>query len=130
MEDPRSDAAVAATAGQVLRTSSGAVARAEFSASTGGHTAGGEFPAIADLGDAVSPYHRWTTTLLSSSVAAAFGLDTLLGIRVTQRTGLGTDGGRVVGLVLTGTARTVTVTGDEFRVRMGLRSNWFSVVNQ
>jgi SpoIID/LytB domain protein len=126
-EDPRSDAAVAGTAGQVLRTSSGATARAEFSSSTGGHTAGGDFPAVADLGDSVSPFHDWTKSLPSADVAAAFGVGTLLDFQVTERNGLGADGGRVLSVVLEGTSGTVTVTGNEIRSRLGLRSDWFIV---
>jgi SpoIID/LytB domain protein len=128
-EDPRSDAAVAGTAGQVLRTPSGATARAEFSSSTGGHTAGGGFPAVADLGDSVSPFHDWTTSLASADVAAAFDVGTLLDFRITQRNGLGADGGRVLSVVLEGTSGTVTVTGNEIRSRLGLRSDWFTVAS-
>lgn len=128
-EDPRSDAAVAGTAGQVLRTSSGATVRAEFSSSTGGHTAGGDFPAVADLGDSVSPFHDWTKSLPSDDVAAAFGVGTLLDFRITQRNGLGADGGRVLSVVLEGTSGTVTVTGSEIRSRLGLRSDWFTVAS-
>ena len=54
MEDPRTDTAIAATAGQVRLDGKGAVARTEFSSSTGGYTAGGTFPAVPDEGDAVS----------------------------------------------------------------------------
>ena len=46
LEDPRTDRAVAETAGQVRIDAKGAVARTEFSSSTGGYTAGGMFPAV------------------------------------------------------------------------------------
>jgi SpoIID/LytB domain protein len=129
LEDARADAAVAGTAGRVLRFSDGKVVRAEFSSSTGGYTAGGAFPAVPDLGDSVSPYHNWTKTLLSSDVAAAYGVGTLLDFMVASRNGLGADGGRVLSVVIKGTAKTVTVTGDDVRIKFGLRSNWFTVRN-
>ena len=53
IEDSRTDRAVAETAGEV-RLLGGAVARTEFSSSTGGHSAGGVFPAVLDEGDAVA----------------------------------------------------------------------------
>ncbi len=96
LEDRRSDQAVAITAGTV-RTRGGAVARTEFSSSTGGWTAGGTFPAVPDAGDAYAgnPYHTWRTTIPASTVEAAYGRGALLGIDVTERNGLGADGGRV-----------------------------------
>src|SRR3954469_3429550 len=61
-----SDTAVTATAGQV-RMLNNAVARTEFSSSTGGFTAGGVFPAVVDEGDdvcvnaaACNNNHNWT----------------------------------------------------------------------
>ena len=52
-EDPRTDAAIDATRGVVRRmNSTGSIARAEFSSSTGGWSAGGTFPAVVDVGDA------------------------------------------------------------------------------
>ena len=42
----------------------------EFSASTGGYTAGGNFPAVRDDGDSVSPTHEWTATVGSGKSAA------------------------------------------------------------
>jgi len=127
LEDRRTDAAVAATALVVLRTASGAIARAEFSSSTGGYTAGGQFPAVPDDGDVASPYHNWTTSVPATTIASAFGVGTLTGIRVTERNGLGADGGRVTKVDISGTTKTVSTTGDRVRSALGLRSDWFSV---
>jgi SpoIID/LytB domain protein len=127
VEDRRTDAAVAGTAGVVMRTAAGAVVRTEFSSSTGGYTAGGEFPAVLDEGDSASPYHNWSQTISASVVAGAFGVGELLDIRVVKRNGLGADGGRVLSVQVVGTARTVTATGSYVRSQLGLRSDWFSV---
>src|SRR5437660_6417454 len=130
VEDPRSSAAVAATSGEV-RASGGQIASTEFSSSTGGYTAGGRFPAVADEGDAISsnPHHAWDVTVPVSSVEAAYaGIGSLVGLRVTQRNGLGDLGGRVTQVQIQGTQGVTTTTGDDFSARLGLRSNWFRVV--
>ncbi|MGY1821260.1 SpoIID/LytB domain-containing protein [Geodermatophilus sp. SYSU D00079] len=127
LEDPRTDAAIAATAGIVLRNGAGAIVRAEFSSSTGGHTAGGAFPAIADDGDVVSPHHDWTQAVPATTIANAFGVGTLTDVRVTKRNGLGADGGRVLEVQVVGTTGSVTATGSTMRTRLGLKSDWFVV---
>jgi SpoIID/LytB domain protein len=127
IEDARTDSAVASTLGQV-RMLNGAVARTEFTSSSGGYTApGGIFPAVDDPGDNVSPYYNWSTTLGGQQVGQAFGVGTLLSINVLSRNGLGADGGRVTKVRVTGTGRSVDVTGDAFRSALGLRSDWFSI---
>ncbi len=125
IEDPQTDDAVNATYGQV-RLLGGAVARTEFSSSSGGFTAGGTFPAVRDDGDTASPYHNWSTTVLTSSVESAFGVGQLQELIVTSRNGLGADGGRVLAVRVSGTSRSVVVSGDQFRSSLGLRSDWFS----
>jgi len=126
--DPRTDQAVDETAGEV-RIRSGAVARTEFSSSTGGWSAGGVFPAVNDQGDAVSsnPNHTWATSVARSTIESAYNLGTLTGIQVTQRNGLGDMGGRVLSIRLTGTNRTVDVTGNQLRSALGLKSDWFDI---
>ncbi|MGZ4588791.1 MAG: SpoIID/LytB domain-containing protein [Mycobacteriaceae bacterium] len=124
-EDRRSDAAIAATAGVVL-TRGGAVARAEFSSSSGGYTAGGTFPAVVDDGDNVSPFHNWSANIPAGDIAAVFNVGALIAVQVTARNGLGADGGRVTSVTISGTQRTVAVTGDQMQAALGLRSNWFS----
>jgi SpoIID/LytB domain protein len=127
-EDPVTNAAVAQTTGEV-RVRAGALVRTEFSASSGGWTAGGEFPPVRDVGDAVgdNPYHSWSTTIDGARIEARYELGNLLAIGVVERNGLGADGGRVLLLRMVGTTKTVEVTGASFRVAFGLRSDWFTV---
>ena len=129
LEDPRSDAAVAATAGTVRFDAAGRVSRTEFSASTGGWTAGGSFPAVQDLGDdtAANPNHNWSVLVDVGTLAAGLGTPPITGIAVTRRNGLGADGGRVLQVAVDTTGGTFTFTGAEFRARAGLRSDWFTV---
>ncbi|MCU4185551.1 hypothetical protein K6U06_14375 [Acidiferrimicrobium sp. IK] len=135
-----SDAAVQATAG-VVRTCTaaacgtpGQVAFTEFSSSTGGWTAGGAFSAAVDDGDGVAqagnPNHDWSQTVPASSIEAAWpSIGTFESITVTARNGLGDLGGRVKSLVVSGTAGSVTVSGDSFAANLGLRSDWFAPTN-
>jgi SpoIID/LytB domain protein len=131
------DAEVAATAGQVLYCEAGtscgpagSIALAEYSASTGGYTSGGAFPAVPDLGDAAAanPVHAWTVDIPVTTLEAAFpAIGTFLGADVTKRNGLGQIGGRVEDLDVVGSAGSVTLTGDQFAADIGLHSDWFEV---
>ena len=126
------NAAVDATAGQVRRHSNGLIARTEFSSSTGGYTAGGTFPAVIDEGDAVAsnPNHTWTAEVPVASIQGAYPhIGTLLSVDVTSRNGLGDWGGRVRELVLRGTHGNQVLSGDTFRSKFGLKSDWFLVTN-
>jgi hypothetical protein len=108
----------------------GAVASTEFSSSTGGWTAGGTFPAVEDLGDAVAanPYHSWTTTVTTAVIQSTWpSIGTLTAIVVTARDGNGDFGGRVLTLELHGSAGVVHLTGATFQAVLGLRSTWFSL---
>ena len=127
-ETPQTDAAVAATTGLVRRLAGGALARTEFSSSTGGWTTPGTFPAVVDLGDSVSSNsrHSWSATLSTASIAAAYGIGGFVNVVVTRRTGYGEWGGRVLTVDVVGTARTVSVTGAAFQASFGLYSTWFS----
>ncbi len=133
LEQPSTDAAVAATAGEVLRYGDGRLARTEFSASSGGYTNGTPtcgtcaFPAVPDDGDFASPYHNWGTTLSASAVESTYGVGTLQGIEVVRRNGLGDGGGRSVDVTIWGSTRAVTVSGDSFRSAFALRSDWFFI---
>jgi SpoIID/LytB domain protein len=129
--DPRTDAAVDATAGRVRLRGNGTVARTEFSSSTGGWTAGGDFPAVVDEGDAVlaNPNARWQTTVRLASIEASYGRGPLVGIGVVERNGHGADGGRVERVELRFRDGSVMLGGDTVRRRFGLKSNWFSIGN-
>jgi SpoIID/LytB domain protein len=128
-EDSRTDAAVWATSGQVRRKGNGLIARTEFSASSGGYTAGGEFPAVDDAGDRTlaNPNRSWSVQTTRSQVAARLGIPQITGARVTQRNGLGADGGRVLQVVFDTTGGSRTFTGNQVRIAMGLKSDWFTI---
>jgi peptidoglycan hydrolase-like amidase len=125
-ESSYSDFAVAATSG-VVRLLGGAPARTEYSASTGGYTAGGTFPAVPDLGDATlsNPYHTWATTVPTSTIEGAYGKGALVSVDQVVTTGLGDDGGRVVSMRLVFSGGAITVSGSSFQSTFGLRSSWF-----
>jgi SpoIID/LytB domain protein len=127
-EDSRTDRAVAETNGQVMYLG-GAVARTEFSSSSGGYTAGGTFPAVPDQGDLVpaNPNANWSVKVAPGKIASAFGVGALQDISILARNGLGSEGGRVTSVRVTGTTRSVDVTGNAFRSALGLKSDWFSI---
>ncbi|WP_051639706.1 SpoIID/LytB domain-containing protein, partial [Cellulomonas sp. URHE0023] len=130
LEDARTNAAVQGTAGVALAMPGGAIARAEFSSSTGGYTAGGTFPAVVDDGDATgqNPNRNWISTIPVGTVASGLGVSSIRSISVTQRNGLGAEGGRVLSVrVVDNAGVTKTLTGNQVRVALGLRSDWFSI---
>ncbi|MDQ6935085.1 MAG: SpoIID/LytB domain-containing protein [Actinomycetota bacterium] len=131
-EDSRSNAAVAATAGQVL-TSAGHPVFTQFSSSSGGWTSAGGFsylPAKPDPYDgfAGNPVHTWTRTIDSRTIQRAYPqLGSLLRLRITQRDGNGDWHGRAQTVVLDGSRSDVTISGEAFRSLYGLRSSWFTI---
>lgn len=130
-EDSRSDAAVAATSGQVLAWG-GQPAFTQFSSSSGGWLSAGSRPYLVAKPDpydgaAGNPVHAWTLRLTASRVQAAYPrIGTLRRLHVTRRDGHGEWGGRVLTVVLDGTRGDVTLSGDTFRSVFGLRSSWFA----
>jgi len=142
IEHPSTDAAVVATAGMVRRVGSatGPVAFTMFAASTGGQTVDGvgslmPYRGVVDEGDSVSlnPYHRWSVDVAVSRIETAFpAIGNYQRVEVLERNGVGEWGGRVLSLRLTGSSSSLTMTGDQFRAKIGvltLRSNWFRVVD-
>ncbi len=129
-ETTSTDAAVRATKGQYLAYK-GAPALTQFSSSSGGRTSVGSQPylkAAADPYDKWSgnPNHAWTTTVTASRIQSAYpAIGTLKKLTVSKRTGGGAMGGRVSTVKLVGSARTVTITGNDARWAFGLKSNWF-----
>lgn len=125
----RTDSAIAATSGQVRLRPNATVARTEFSSSTGGYTAGGDFPAVKDEGDSVeiNPNARWTKSVSSTVLERRYGLGTLTGAEVVSRNGSGPWGGRVTALRLDFANGTRTLSGDQARRALGLKSNLFNV---
>ena len=77
-ESALTDLAVDDTPGEVMEFPGGAVAATQYSASTGGYTAPGAFPAVADAGDSVcvpgacNPNHTWTTSVPVSTIDATW----------------------------------------------------------
>ena len=136
-EYPATDAAVLAVAGVVRRVgnTSGPIAYTMFAASSGGWTAAGvgqfmPFPAVADLGDStpLNPNFSWSATLAGSAISNRYpSIGSFAGLTVLARNGLGDWGGRVTSMRVTGSAGSVTITGDQFRSAFGLKSNWFNV---
>ena len=129
VEDRRTNAAADATAGQV-RLAAGKPAFTEFSASTGGYTAGGQFPAVEDKGDVISPSHNWTVTLSPNTIGGAFGVGALRSFEVIEANGLGPNWGRAVKVRVVGSAGSVVVTGEDARTMLGLRSSFFAIKGQ
>ena len=133
-EHPASDAAVRATAGQVLVDDAQPIF-AQFSASNGGWTrANPGFPYLVAKKDPYdtwsgNPYRSWTVTLDGAAIAAQFpAIGDFVSMSVSQRDGHGAWGGRATELTLVGTSSTITVDPDTFRTRFGLRETWFRIV--
>jgi len=131
LEDSRTDAAIAQTAGQVRMMPNGNIVRTEFSSSTGGWTAGVTFPPVQDEGDDISlnSRHTWRTSRTPSEVESSWpAIGKLVSLQVTGRNGYGDWGGRATSVRIEGTSGVVTVTGNTFRSELGLFSNWFRFV--
>ncbi len=132
-ESAITDLATSATAGQVMEFPGGSVAATQYSASTGGWTNPGAFPAVPDAGDSVcvpgacNPNHNWTTTVPVSTIDATWPqLGDLQSITITGRNGYGDWGGRVTAMTLVGSNQNVSLTGDAFAAALGLKSDWFT----
>ncbi|MBV9803224.1 MAG: SpoIID/LytB domain-containing protein [Solirubrobacterales bacterium] len=136
-ETPATDAAVAATAGQIV-TYNGAPVVTYFFSSSGGYTENIEdawpgasaspwLRGVADPYDGAGgdPYHQWTRQLSLAAAARQLGhllKGKLLGIRVTQHGA----SPRIMSAVVIGTGGSTTVTGDQLQGAFGLLSTWAS----
>ena len=137
-ESAITDAATLDTQGWVMEES-GRIMTTEYSASSGGYTAPGTFPAVPDNGDAVcppgingacNPNHNWKASIPVSSIESTWPqLGTLQSISFTSRNGFGDLGGRVLSMTLVGSSQNVVVTGDQFAADFNLLSNWFALSN-
>ncbi len=128
-------AAALATSGQVMVVNgTSTVATTEYSSSSGGYSAGAQFPAVVDAGDAVcvsasvcNTHHTWTVNIPVSTIQATYPqIGTLSTVTITSRNGLGDFGGRVNSMTLGGSGGSVTVTGNAFAAAFNLQSNWFT----
>lgn len=130
LEDPRTDLAIAETAGVVIRGRNGAVVRTEFSSSNGGRTAGGIFTAQTDPGDlaANSSLMMWTRNVTAAQVQQRFPqIGTLTSI-TTAHDGLGGDwNGYTTEVTISGTNGSAKVSGWSFRTTFGLPAPWYGV---
>jgi stage II sporulation protein D len=136
-ETPATDAAVAATAGQIV-TYDGAPAMTYFFASSGGHTENiedawpgaaadpwlrGEPDPYDDAGG--NPYYRWGNQFSIAAAGARLGRlvrGRLIGIKVTK-TGASP---RIMLAQVVGTGGTTTVTGGQLESAFSLPSTWAS----
>ena len=122
---PASDAAIRATARQVLQ-SDGASAFTEFSSSNGGWTVAGSEPYLVAKQDSWDPVNGWRYRLPATKIEAAYpAIGDFQRLRVLKRDGHGAWNGRVIRLRVVGSRGSVTRTGEEFRVTFALRSTWW-----
>lgn len=131
VEQRGSNAAISATARQV-RTYDGKPAFTQFSSSNGGWIAPGSLPyqvAKQDPYEAASgnPNNSWEVTLSDDVIEAQFpGVGDFQRFEITP-TANPNAGGRVSSVKIVGASRSTSLTGDQFRVRFGLRSTLFHV---
>ena len=135
-ESPLTDAATIATLGVVMEHGdSGVPLTTEYSASTGGYTVAGTFPAVVDAGDAICPPgvagaepepHVARERARGEVQAAWPQLGTLESITVTARDGFGDWGDRVESMTLVGWSQDVVVTVDAFAAALGFPFDWFT----
>ena len=109
----------------------GAPALAMFSASNGGRSVAGSAPYLVAQ---VDPYddvagnvsHTWSTTVSVSRIESAWpAIGSLRGLRITSRSGGGDWGGYVNTMIIEGSSGSVTVSGDQVRGALSLKSRWF-----
>ena len=130
-ERATTNAAAKATSGKIV-TYQSKPAFTQFSSSSGGRTAKGSRPYLKDALDwydqfAGNPHRSWSVSVSAAKLEKAFPtIGTLRTIKVTKRTGYGDWKGRVVYATLTGSKGSKTVTGNDLRFKLGLRSNWFA----
>lgn len=135
-EHPASTEAVQATRGRVVLYQ-GQPAFTQFSSSNGGYSSAGSQPYLVAQPDPYeassdNPNDPWTATVTSAQIEKAWpAVSTLVSISFS-RDGLGAHfGGRVTSVTLTGSLgglpTQVKVTGDDFRLRLGLKSTWLEL---
>lgn len=129
-EQQSTNAAVWASRG-VIRVWRGQPILAEFSSSNGGQTAGSSVSYQTARPDPfdndVNPYARWAVTIDGARVAAIWNLGRFTDAHVVGRTGGGRWGGRAARVRLVGSQRTTTISGDDLRLALGLRSTYVRV---
>jgi len=131
-EKPSTNAAVNATAGQVVLYD-GEVAKTYFFSSSGGRTASADdvwgepvpyLVSVPDPYDSISPHHDWGPYVFTGTKLAK--MLKMKGQVVDLQPELNSSG-RIKVLNVIGTKGTLAVPGAVLRKKMGLRSTWFSV---
>ena len=126
-EHPGTDAAIAATA-KSIRSFAGEPAFTQFSASNGGWSAAGTQPYLVAQKDPYdtwggNPYSSWTVTVPAAQLEKQWSsIGSLTDVQVVSRDGNGAFGGRAEKVRVVGVLGQVTMTGDEFRSALALRS--------
>jgi stage II sporulation protein D len=132
-ESVRSDAAVSATAGQIV-TYAGVPAVTYYFSTSGGHTENVEFSFVGSLSkpwlvgvpdpyDSQSPWHRWTVRFSAAALDRRLRAPgAFKRLKVLQR-GVSP---RVVRAQIVGTRGSREVTGPQVRAALGLRDTWFT----
>jgi stage II sporulation protein D len=144
-ETKRGREAARRTSGLVA-TWNGQLIDAFYHSTSGGRTTdpasawGGDTPpylkGVDDPWSEISPHHRWDSILTAAEIRKlgfeAFN-GTILGVRVTDRT----PHGRASRVEITLSAKTVSMTGQEFQTAVGralgwnyLKSDWFEAVSK
>lgn len=132
-EEPTTDQAVKRTRRQVVKHN-GSVIPTYFFSSSGGRTESSEYgfsggsprpylKSVRDPWDKGSPHHSWRVRLSRAEMESKLGSlvqGRLRRIRVLERG----DSPRVVRARVVGSAGKTTVSGDDLRWRLGLRSTW------
>jgi stage II sporulation protein D len=131
-EKPSTNAAVNATAGQVVLYE-GAVAKTYFFSTSGGRTASAEdvwgepvpyLVSVADPYDSISPHHDWGPLVFTGAKLAK---KLKMKGRVVDLQPEVNSSGRIKVLNVVGSKNTLAVQGADLRRRLGLRSTWFSI---
>jgi stage II sporulation protein D len=132
-EASSTNAAVAATPGEVV-TVGGQVAQTFFFSTSGGRTAANEevwggapisyLRSVDDPHDDLSPHHRWTARFTDATARRKLrplGAGRFESLRVASRTA----SGRAAAVEVAGRDATVTVSAARIQALLGLRSTWF-----
>ena len=128
-ETANGDVAVRATA-HVIMAFGGKPAYTQFTSSNGGQITTGDYSyqiAQKDPYDGLIKSQAWSKTISASRLGKAFGVGTAKRVQITKRDGYGKWGGRVTTIKITGTKRSVTVSGTTFKGKFGMRGNYFTV---
>ena len=131
-EQYASNRAVVDTSGSILRHD-GQPALTQFSSSSGGWTAAGGPAYLAAQEDPYDGWegnanHDWRIRLDARRFESAWpAIGNLRRIRFVERDGNGQWNGRVLTMVLVGSKATRTVSGEDARWKLGLKSTWFTV---